>query len=75
LGRDVGGLGFGPVGVTVGDGAGRARAGVLLVQGVGVDKGAVAGLRLRSVVEDPDDLGMLVEIGGGRVGMTYGDHG
>jgi len=40
---------------------------VLLVQGVGVDEGAVAGLRLRAVVEDPDDLGMLVGTGGGRV--------
>ena len=73
--RDVGGLGFGPVGVTVGDGAGGARAGVLLVQGVGVDEGAVAGLWLRAVVEYPDDLGMLVGAGGWCAGVTYGDHG
>jgi len=52
-------LGFGTVGVAVGDGARGARAGVFLVQSVRIDKGAVAGLGLRAVVEDPHNLGWL----------------
>ena len=71
----VGNLGLGAVGVAVGDGARLARARVLLVQGVGVDKSAVAGGGLGAVVEDPDNLGEsakqseIVEEG------AYRDHG
>jgi hypothetical protein len=69
LGRLVVDLGFRADGVAVGDGARGARARVLLVQGIRVDKGAVAGLRLRAVVEDPYDLGMLeMEAAGAWVG-------
>lgn len=56
----VGDLGLGAVGEAVGDGTRGARAGLLLVQGVRVDKGAVARGRLGAVVEDPDNLKVLV---------------
>lgn len=51
-----GALGFRTVRVAVGNWSGRARAWVLLVKGIRIDKSAVAGLWLRSVVEDPDNL-------------------
>ena len=49
---------------------------MLLVEGIRVNKGAMAGLRLRSVVEDPDNLVMSV----GRLWVEHGatsyrDHG
>lgn len=53
----VGDLGFGAVGVAVGDGTRGAGAWVLFVEGIRVDKGAVAGLWLGAIVEDPDNLG------------------
>lgn len=59
----VGDLGLRAVGVAVGDGAGRARARVLLVQGVRVDESAVARGRLGSVVEDPYNLRRSVWFG------------
>jgi len=43
----------------VGDWARGARGGVFFVEGVGVDEGAVGGLGLGAVVEDPDDLGVV----------------
>ena len=52
----VGDLGLRAVGVAVGDWARRARAGVLLVQSVRVDEGAVARGWLGAIVEDPDNL-------------------
>jgi len=52
---NVGVLGFRAVGVAVGYGARGAGAWVLFVEGVGVDEGAVAGLGLGAVVEDPDN--------------------
>ena len=55
----VGNLGLRAVGVAVGDGAGRARAGLLLVQGIRVDEGAVARGWLGAVVEDPDNLAFI----------------
>jgi hypothetical protein len=62
-------LSFGPDGVAVGDGARGARARVLFVQGVRVDKGAVGGLRLGAVVEDPYNLSVLgAEAAGVRAG-------
>jgi hypothetical protein len=71
----VGDLGFGAVGVVVGvavgNGARCARARGLLVQGVRVDKGAVLGLGLGAIVEDPDNLGLSVwalgTVGGGQL--------
>lgn len=55
---------------------------MLLVQGVRVDKGAVGGLRLRAIVEDPDDLrGISICLAAdassdGRCRrQTYGNHG
>lgn len=61
--------------VGVGDGARRAGARVLLVQGVRVDKGAVGGVRLGAIVEDPDNLRgvsgrVATEGGGGRLTAT-----
>lgn len=53
---NVGVLGFRAVGVAVGYGARGAGARMLFVEGVGVDEGAVAGLGLGAVVEDPDNL-------------------
>lgn len=46
--------------VAIRNGARRARAWLLLVQGIRIDKSAMAGLRLRAVVEDPDNLGITI---------------
>jgi hypothetical protein len=53
---------------------------VLFVEGVRVDEGAVGGLGLGAVVEDPYDLRWVVTMRSGvevegLLGLTYGDHG
>lgn len=49
----------------VGDGARGAGAWVLFVEGVRVDEGAVGGLGLGAIVEDPDDLRRVVSMRSG----------
>jgi hypothetical protein len=68
-------LGLWAVHVAVGDGTRGARAWVLLVEGIRVDEGAVAGLRLRAVVEYPDNLGLLVRVLEQGAGCTDANHG
>lgn len=52
---------------------------MFFVEGVRVDKGAVAGLGLRAVVEDPYNLGVCVLacmfVRAWVGGEAYGDHG
>jgi hypothetical protein len=68
-------LGFRAVHVAVGDGARLARARELLVQGIRVDEGAVAGMGLRAVVEYPHNLGLSVSAEPRAREGAYVDHG